>query len=220
MRHGEKDSVLLVEQHDNVRRLTINRPKKQNALSAELMDRLYAEIGDAGSDRGTSVVIIRGAGTSFSAGFDMSPRADSLPTTVPEDHLNIRASALAMNSIWNCPIPLIAQVHGWCLAGATDIAFSCDIVIASKTAQIGHPGVRSQTSRSSIARDSLDEHVAVPRRASAREMAVALGAEHLRSRSRGPRSRALSPRGGQGGGCGHGCRAEDRLDRSGCARRQ
>lgn len=49
-----------------------------------------------------------------------------------------------MNEIWDCPIPVVAQVDGWCLAGATDIALSADIVVVSESAQIGHPGVQLQ----------------------------------------------------------------------------
>lgn len=135
--------ILLVEQIDRVRRLTLNRPDKRNALNRQLLDELYDAVDDAAADAATSVVIIRGAGSCFSAGFDMSG-AGSAPPSVPEDARTVYRGALEMNRLWHCPIPVIAQVHGWCLATATDLAFNCDLVIAARDAQIGHPGVRTQ----------------------------------------------------------------------------
>jgi enoyl-CoA hydratase len=135
--------ILEVEQIGAIRRLTLNRPEKRNALSSELLGMLYDAVDAAAADTATSVIVLRGAGKAFSAGFDMSG-AGAPPPTVPADDRSTYAGALEMNRIWNCPIPIIAQVHGYCLATATDIAFSCDIVIAADTAMIGHPGVRTQ----------------------------------------------------------------------------
>jgi enoyl-CoA hydratase len=140
--HTMEDS-LLVDQQGAVRRLTLNRPEKLNALNAELRSRLLEEIVGASQDQATRAIVIRGAGSSFSAGFDISKRGDARPS-VPEDDQRMRASLTEMDRIWNCPIPIIAQVHGWCLAGATDIVFSCDLIVASRTAKFGHPGVRTQ----------------------------------------------------------------------------
>jgi enoyl-CoA hydratase len=135
--------ILLIDQIDRVRRLTLNRPEKRNALNRQLLEELYDAVDDAAADVDTSVVVIRGAGSCFSAGFDMSG-AGSAPSSVPDDARAVYRGALEMNRLWQCPIPVIAQVHGWCLATATDIAFSCDLVIAARDAQIGHPGVRTQ----------------------------------------------------------------------------
>jgi len=140
----DEHNVLLVEQLGAVRRLTLNRPEKRNALSSSLLLRLYQEISSASADKRTSVVVIRGAGSCFSAGFDMSGEGTGETPTAPEEDLAYRDQALEMNRIWNCPIPIIAQVHGWCLAGATDLVLSCDLILASKSAQLGHPGVRTQ----------------------------------------------------------------------------
>jgi enoyl-CoA hydratase len=135
--------ILLTEQIGRVRRLTLNRPAKRNALSPRLLAELYDAVDAAAQDTATSVVVIRGAGTCFSAGFDMSG-AGSAPPSVPADDRGTYRGALDMNRLWHCPVPVIAQVHGWCLATATDLAFSCDLVIAARDAQIGHPGVRTQ----------------------------------------------------------------------------
>jgi len=132
---------LLIGQEGRVRTLTLNRPEKRNALSAALRRRLGDEVTAAGTDPGTSVVIIRGAGSCFSAGNDMDAGIIEDP---PLDQLNLRSLLGPVNQIMDCPIPVIAQVHGWCLAGATDIAFACDLVVASHTAAFGHPGVRVQ----------------------------------------------------------------------------
>jgi enoyl-CoA hydratase len=135
--------LLLLEQIGRVRRLTLNRPEKRNALNRQLLLELFDAVEAAASDVETSVIVIRGAGTCFSAGSDMSG-SGSPPTSVPADDRNTYRGALDMNRLWQCPIPVIAQVHGWCLATATDVAFSCDLVIAARDAQIGHPGVRIQ----------------------------------------------------------------------------
>ncbi|WP_145011674.1 enoyl-CoA hydratase-related protein [Mycobacterium marseillense] len=135
--------LLLIEQIGAVRRLTLNRPEKRNALNQQLLLELFDAVEFAADDAATSVVVIRGAGRCFSAGFDMSSAGTSPPSVPADDRLTYRG-ALNMNRLWHCPIPIIAQLHGWCLATATDIAFSCDLVIAARDAQIGHPGVRAQ----------------------------------------------------------------------------
>lgn len=135
--------VLLVERLGKVRRLTLNRPRKRNALNKELLGRIYAELAAAAADPGVNVVLLRGNGPSFSSGFDLSD-GGHVNAPPPEDEQIYQRLALEMNQVWQCPLPVIAQVHGHCLGAATDLAFMCDIVMASHDATFGHPGVRSQ----------------------------------------------------------------------------
>ena len=135
-------SVLLVEQLDRVRRLTLNRPARHNALSGELFDALSAQLRSAARDRDTSVVVVRGAGPSFSSGWDLSEKLDHTGD-VMDDRLALADAGLRMNSVWDCPLPVIAQVHGHCLAGAADLVLHCDLVVMARDARFGHPAVRS-----------------------------------------------------------------------------
>ena len=139
---GEASSVLLVEQLGAVRRLTLNRPSRHNALSGELFDALLGELRAAALDQATSAVIIRGAGPSFSSGWDLSEKLSHTADPVG-DRLVLTDAAARMNSVWEFPLPLIAQVHGHCLAGAADLVLHCDLVVIARDAQFGHPAVRS-----------------------------------------------------------------------------
>ena len=131
-----------------VRRLTLNRPEKRNALSNDLRRELFAALEAADRDPHVRVVIIRGAGTCFSAGYDLSleGRAQELPF-----HTAAGAGQWARHvvegcfRIWDLAKPVIAQVHGWCLAGGSELAAACDLVYCAEDAQIGYPPVRSMS---------------------------------------------------------------------------
>jgi enoyl-CoA hydratase len=142
------EPVLLVEDPlPRVRRLTLNRPEKRNALNDELRGRLFEELRLADSASDVSVVIISGAGSCFSAGYDLGERT----------HPVERASATGdgwwgrhvLNNwfeMWDMSIPIVAQVHGWCLAGGSELATACDVVYVADDAKIGYPPVRSMSS--------------------------------------------------------------------------
>lgn len=138
------DSALLVEQIESIRRLTLNRPEKRNAMNRALLTALYDEIGDAGADKNTSVIILRGAGTCFSSGGDLSESVAGDTPSATADDLGLRTRSAAMNRVWECPIPIVAQVHGWCLAAATDLVFCCDLIVVGRSARFGYPGVRTE----------------------------------------------------------------------------
>jgi enoyl-CoA hydratase len=92
--------------------------------------------------------VIRGAGAAFSSGYgvveeDREPGDDRTRMTVQGDAQAMVELGTQWAKIWNCPLPVIAQVHGACLAGGTDLALHCDILVAADDAQIGFPPVRS-----------------------------------------------------------------------------
>lgn len=138
------EAVLLVDDpRPRVRRLTLNRPAKRNALNDELRGALFEELRRADRDRGISVIVIRGAGSCFSAGYDLG----SVNTDVerPIAHADGWWSRHVVNNwfeMWDMPTPIIGQVHGWCLAGGTELAAACDLVYVAEDAQIGYPPVR------------------------------------------------------------------------------
>ncbi len=147
MSDSQEYSTIRVEHIGRVERITLNRPEKRNALSCQLQEELVAGIRSAERSDDIRCIIIRGAGPSFCAGYDITPRsADShrAPMTVEEDVALLRDIADRWAQIWNCRVPVIAQVHGYCVAGGTDLALHCDMVIAAEDALIGFPPVRAQ----------------------------------------------------------------------------
>src|SRR5579862_4470386 len=89
-------------------------------------------------------MIIRGAGRAFCAGYDLQPTQQAgSGFTVHNDRTNLQKMVDRWQRLWSLPKPVIAQVHGFCLAGATELAGHCDIVFASEDAQFGHPAGRS-----------------------------------------------------------------------------
>ena len=109
---------------ERIFRLTLNRPEKLNAMSPALLDELDGALGEFERDRQASVLIIRGAGRAFCAGYDLTapPASDGGPFTITEDRWAMRKLVERWQRLWNLPKPTIAQVHGYCLAGATELA--------------------------------------------------------------------------------------------------
>ena len=130
---------------DRVQRITLNRPEKRNPLSNELRGELFHALEAADNDDSLGVTIVRGAGTSFSAGYDLKSNVaqgqpfhsaggiGNWPRHVVDGFLRM----------WDLGKPVIAQVHGFCLAGGTELATACDLVYVAEDAQIGYPVVRS-----------------------------------------------------------------------------
>lgn len=130
---------------EKVHRLTLNRPEKLNAMSGRLLGELDQALTEFEADPQASVLVVRGAGRSFCAGYDLtpSPGSSGAPFTITEDRLYLRTLVARWQRLWNLPKPTIAQVHGHCLAGATELAGHCDIVFAAEDAEFGHPAGRT-----------------------------------------------------------------------------
>lgn len=139
--------ILVDEPRPRIRRITLNRPDKRNPLSNALRAELFDALEKADADDNVAVIVLRGAGTSFSAGYD-------LKTNVHEGQPWHTAGGLGnwprhvvegCFRMWDLSKPLIAQVHGYCLAGGTELATGCDLVYVAEDAQIGYPPVRSMS---------------------------------------------------------------------------
>jgi enoyl-CoA hydratase len=132
----------------HVRRLTLNRPDKRNALSNELRGALFEALEAADRDAEIRVIVIRGAGPCFSAGYDLSVEASRQR---PPYHSAkgvghwARHVAEGVFRIWDLATPVIGQVHGWCLAGGTELATACDLVYVAEDAKVGYPPVRGMS---------------------------------------------------------------------------
>ena len=136
---------------DGIGRVRLNRPEKLNTLSRELQDELVDCLERADDDSDVRVMTLRGNGRAFCAGYDITPPSTAeAQAAAQEQRDNIRAdihrmkrTPNTMNSILNLSKPVIVGVHGYCIAGGTDLAMHCDIIIAADDAQIGFPPVRS-----------------------------------------------------------------------------
>ncbi|MGA7421028.1 MAG: enoyl-CoA hydratase-related protein [Acidimicrobiales bacterium] len=140
-----KKLVLTDDPSEGVRRLTLNQPEKRNALSNALRGELFEAIHAADADDDVRVTIIRGAGTCFSAGYDLGNANEGVPLpfyTAPGEGQWPRHVTEGWMSIWDLAKPVIAQVHGYCLAGGSELATGCDLVVVAEDAQIGYPAVR------------------------------------------------------------------------------
>lgn len=138
-------AVLLVDEPlPRVRRLTLNRPHKRNALNDELRLALFEALRAADADQSVSVIVIRGAGGCFSAGYDLGERAHPVErAAATTDGWWARHVVTGWFELWDMATPLVAQVDGWCLAGGSELATACDLVYVADDARIGYPPVRS-----------------------------------------------------------------------------
>lgn len=137
------EAIIYEKVEDKIFRITLNRPEKLNAMSRQLLSELDSAMDEFEANNDASVLIFRGAGRAFCAGYDLQPVSGSGGFTVTSDRWGLRKIVARWQRLWNLPKPTIAQVHGYCLAGATEFVGHCDLVFASEDAQFGHPAGRS-----------------------------------------------------------------------------
>jgi len=137
-----KDAILLVEDIGPVRRLTMNRADALNALDHELVEGLSAAVLEANADPGVNVVILRGAGRAFCAGYDLNEDAAEGELDARGWHAGLAHSVARMLELTDSTKPTIAQVHSYCLAGGTDLMLACDLAVAADDAYFGYVDVR------------------------------------------------------------------------------
>jgi enoyl-CoA hydratase len=129
--------------------VTLNRPERLNTIVPPMPDEFEAAIRTATLDSRVKVIVVRGAGRSFCAGYDFGGgfhHWDEQLTTAGrwdpgKDFIGAGAYGPTQKfmATWRTPKPVIAQVHGWCVGGGSDLALCADLVIASEDAQIGTP---------------------------------------------------------------------------------
>lgn len=139
-------TMLLVDSPaPHVRRLTLNRPEKRNALNHDLRAQLLHALRAGDADPETHVMIVRGAGPSFCSGYDLGGGNEGVDPpwfTAAGEGQYPRHVTEGWMSIWDLAKPVIAQVHGYCLAGGSELATGCDVVYMAEDAQMGYPAVR------------------------------------------------------------------------------
>lgn len=134
------------EKHGPVATVTLNRPDKLNALSEELQLEVRSALEDAGwADEAIRVIVLKASGRAFSAGFDITVSAKTNAAAKRARFLKGKTFSASgwWDVFWNNPKPIIAQIHGFCIAGGLATATFCDMRICSEDAKFGAPEIRT-----------------------------------------------------------------------------
>lgn len=120
--------------------ITLNRPDKLNAINAAMLDELEQALGAAEANEDVRAIVLQGAGRAFSAGFDLgSPAFDhGDPGAIRQE---LARDFQGIMRFWDCPKPLIAAVHGYCLGSSMEICAMCDVTVAADDCVFGAPEV-------------------------------------------------------------------------------
>lgn len=142
---------VLYEKDGRVARVTLNRPDVMNAIDDEVPHELAACVARANADESVHVIVLSGAGAAFCAGYDLtyyaqSTQANSVTQDMPWDPMKdyafmMRNTELFM-SLWRSHKPALCKVHGYAVAGGSDIALCCDMVVMAEDARIGYMPAR------------------------------------------------------------------------------
>lgn len=151
------ESVVQYEERGSVAIVTLNRPDKLNALTEELVQGVADAIDRATASRPVRAIVIRGAGRALTGGYDLDPGAGAniekhwgnpydAPAPEPRDGAwdPVRDMQLMGQNvkrfmqIWECPKPVLGQIHGWAIGGATDLILCCDLLYMAEDAYIGY----------------------------------------------------------------------------------
>jgi enoyl-CoA hydratase len=140
-------NTLHYETRDHRAYITLNRPERLNAITSEMAREIAAAVACANDDDAVRVIVVQGAGWAFSAGYDLKLYAEGGAGHGGEvwdpirDYRLMRANTDNFFSLWRSLKPTIAKVHGYAVAGGSDIALSCDLVLMAENARIGYmPG--------------------------------------------------------------------------------
>jgi len=134
-------TAILVREEDGVRRITLNRPERRNAMTPEMQMELIAAMEEAAASD-CRVVVFAGAGEAFCAGLDLSALQGMNDKTAAEHTADAERVARLFRTLYELPKPTIAVVHGAAVAGGTGLATMCDFTLAVPGAKFGYTEVR------------------------------------------------------------------------------
>ncbi|HYU15629.1 MAG TPA: crotonase/enoyl-CoA hydratase family protein [Candidatus Acidoferrum sp.] len=143
--------VVLYEKTGRIARITLNRPDKLNAIDEALPRALRDAVGEANRDEGVHVIVLSGAGRAFCAGYDLEMYAErprpvaysqDMPWDPMVDYAGMSANTECFMSLWRSFKPVICKVHGYAVAGGSDIALCSDMIVMAEDARIGYPPAR------------------------------------------------------------------------------
>src|SRR3989304_4619004 len=144
------EDAVLYEAHDGLAFVTLNRPERLNAINFALIEGLEEAVARANREEAVRVIVLRGAGRAFCAGYDlqMAPAAEAQAQQRSggwdpvADFRMMSRNVRAFMSLWESRKPGIARVHGWCGRGGTDLALCSDLIFMAEDARIGYPPSR------------------------------------------------------------------------------
>ncbi len=138
--------TVIYEVKQKIAYITMNRPEKRNALNYQLLDDLEGAFDKAEEEKRVRLVILKAAGESFCAGYDLNESPYLKPPEKEWTYENslkvLRKFAAKYMRIWNFPKPTIAQVHGHAIAAGCYLQLLCDISVAAEDAKLGHPAMK------------------------------------------------------------------------------
>ena len=144
-------SPIIYEQSGRIAHITLNRPDALNAIDEALPSALEAAVIRANADQFTRVIILSGAGRAFCAGYDLDVFAESpgtnagiqeMPWDPIKDFAFMKRNTDCFMSLWRSLVPVICKVHGYAIAGGSDIALCADLLVVADNAQLGYPPAR------------------------------------------------------------------------------
>ncbi|MDZ4400973.1 crotonase/enoyl-CoA hydratase family protein [Hydrogenophaga sp.] len=148
-------TTLRIDKHDQqprVARLLINRPERLNAINDEMPREIRAAVDWANADDEVHVIVVEGAGKGFCGGYDLSLfgegeidhpcQQERAPWDPMVDYAYMKRNTEDFMALWRSPKPTIAKVHGAAVAGGSDIALCCDLMVMAEDARIGYMPTR------------------------------------------------------------------------------
>ena len=135
---------LLLDKHELIGTLTLNRPEKLNAMTPTLIEEMGEALTEVEKDPEIKVLIIRGAGRSFCTGYDLTVGlggASGDRYTLDSDQRSLQHYVEHWLRLRDLPKPVISMVHGYCLAGGSQLAISTDMIFVAENASIGFPSI-------------------------------------------------------------------------------
>ncbi|MBI4286439.1 MAG: enoyl-CoA hydratase/isomerase family protein [Chloroflexi bacterium] len=145
------EKIICEKGEDGIARITLNEPEKLNPLGWQMLSELDTALKEAERDMQVKVIIIKGAGRCFSTGYDLvtgisaaeEPKGHAeFGRSVWNSRAHVQGHIDYWFNIWNLWKPVIAQVHGYCLAGASELACICDLMVISEDCRFGYPPAR------------------------------------------------------------------------------
>jgi enoyl-CoA hydratase len=132
-------------------RITLNRPDRMNAINLAMPGEIRAAVAEANADPAVRVIVLRGAGRSFCAGYDLdwgtrlseeAWEASGGAWDPIEDYRMMGENVRCYMALWESPKPVVAGIHGWCVGGGTDLVLCADQIVAAEDARLGYPPSR------------------------------------------------------------------------------
>ncbi len=144
-------SSLTYETAGRIARITLNRPERLNAIDEKMPGEIRAAVERANADDAIHVIVLQGAGRGFCSGYDLkafaeakgeNPGVQSMPWDPMVDYRFMKQCTDDFFSLWRSYKPVICKVHGYAVAGGSDIALCADLVVMAEDAKIGYPPAR------------------------------------------------------------------------------